>query len=194
MTVTPTPLGDLDAKRLERARARAARAEARGESLPIVLGGQTIATISAEFPLDVLEPLADINLDIALLFQQAVSAAQGQSDSAAQMELIVNILAANPDLPREFIAAVKEIGKRLLGDGGYAAFVAVRPTPWDVAALASTLFTWYGVNLGESPRSTDSVSESVGATSNSISGITNDSTPVASGNGPAIQVSSAPAA
>lgn len=176
MTLTPTPLGDLDAKRLERARQRAARQEARGETLPIVLGGQQIATLGAEFPLDVLEPLSDINLDIALLFQQAVSAANAEGDNAASMELIVNILAANPDLPREFIAAVKEIGKRLLGEDGYARFVAARPTPWDVAALASVLFTWYGVSLGESSRSSAAVSSS-GATSNTISGTTSGSTP-----------------
>lgn len=182
MTLTATPLGDLDAKRLDRARARAARKEARGETLPIVLGGQVIATLGAEFPLDVLEPLADINLDIALLLQQAVAAAQA-TDNAANVDLIVNILAANPDLPREFLAAVKEIGRRLLGDGGYAAFVAARPSPWDVAALASTLFSWYGVSLGESSGSSDAVSEGNGVTSNTISGPTGVSTPATSGVG-----------
>lgn len=192
MTITPTALGDLDAKRLERARMRAARQEARGETLPIVLGGQTIATLGAEFPLDVLEPLSHINLDIALLVQQAVAAAQG-SDNSANVELIVNILAANPDLPREFIAAVKEIGKRLLGEDGYSAFVAARPTPWDVAALASVLFSWYGVTLGESSGS--SVASSTdGATSNTISGPSGASTPATAGDGPEIPASSASAA
>lgn len=179
MTLTATPLGDLDVKRLERARARAARQEARGDTLPITLGGQVIATLGAEFPLDVLEPLADINLDIALLMQQAVAAAQA-SDNAANVDLIVNILAANPDLPREFLAAVKEIGRRLLGDGGYAAFVAARPSPWDVGALASVLLQWYGVSLGESSGSSDASSTS-GVTSNTTSGSTAGSTRVTSG-------------
>jgi len=179
MTLTATPLGDLDAKRLERARARAARQEARGETLPITLGGQAIATLGAEFPLDVLEPLADINLDIALLMQQAVAAAQA-NDNSANVELIVNILAANPDLPREFLAAVKEIARRLLGDEGYAAFVAARPSPWDVGALVSVLFQWYGVSLGESSGSSDA-SSTGGATSNMTSGTTAASMPATSG-------------
>jgi hypothetical protein len=179
---------------MERARARAAKQEARGETLPIILGGRTIATLGAEFPLDVLEPLADINLDIALLFQQAVSAANAEGDNAASIELIVNILAANPDLPREFIAAVKEIGRRLLGEDGYSAFVAARPTPWDVAALASVLFTWYGVSLGEQSRSSAAASGS-GETSNTISGPTvSASTPATSGEQLTIPTSSASAA
>lgn len=192
MTITPTALGDLDARRLERARARAARQEARGEILPIIFGGQVIAEIGAEFPMDVLEPLASINLDIALLAQQAVAAAQGE-DGGASIELIVNILAANPDLPGEAIAAVKEIGKRLLGEGGYAAFVAQRPTPWDVAALVSVLFTWYGVTLGESSRSSDAASTG-GPTSNTISGPSGESMPATSGGAPVIHASSESAA
>lgn len=183
--LAPTSLGNLDAKRLQRAAQRAARQEARGETLPIIFGGQTIATLEAEFALYVLEPIQDINLDIALLFQQAVAAANSKGDSNAQnMELIVNILAANPNLPREFITAIKEIGLRLLGEEGYALFVAQRPTPWDVAALVSILMSWYGVTMGEFLGS--STASTSGSTSKTTSGPTVESMPEASGSVPAI--------
>lgn len=194
--LTPTPLGDLDAKRLQRAKARAARREAQGEQLPIVFGGQTIAVLEAEFPLDVLAPVQDINLDLALLVQQAIQAATatGADAQAANVELIVNILAANPQLPREFVAAVQDMGKRLLGPEGYAAFIAQRPTPWDVAALISALFTWYGTTLGEFWRSSTS-STNDGRTSNTTSGSTaSDSMPEGSGSVPGSLDSSVSAA
>lgn len=173
-------IGDLDARRLARAQARAARQEAQAETLPIVFGGAVIAELPAEFSLDVLEPLQDINLDIALLIQQAVANANATDAARANMELVVNILAANPDLPREFVAAVKEIGRRLLGDDGYAAFCAQRPTPWDVAALVQDMFSWYGMTLGEAWRSSTSPSVD-GGTSNTISKTDSASTPGESG-------------
>lgn len=189
----PRPaLGNLDDRRRQRAQARAARQEARGETLPIVFGGRTIAELPAEFSLDVLEPIQDINLDIALLIQQAVANATATDAAQANMDMLVNILAAHPDLPKEFITAVKEIGRRLLGEDGYAAFVAERPTPWDVAALIGDLFSWYGTNLGEALRSSTS-SGDVGGTSNTTSGIASESTPEVSGNGQASRDSSASA-
>lgn len=189
MTNPPPAIGNLDAKRLQRAQARAAKREGHGETLPIVFGGETIAVLAAEFPIDVLEPVQDINLDIALLLQQAVANANATEAGRANMELIVNILAANPDLPRELVGAVKEIGLRLLGPDGYSALCAGRPTPWDVAALVGDLFSWYGLTLGEALRSSTS-SPTDGGTSNTIASSTSGSTPVESGNGLASPVSS----
>lgn len=176
--IVPTALGNLDAKRLQRAAARAARQEARGETLPIVFGGKTIAVLEAEFSLYILEPVQDINLDVALLFQQAMAISNSTSDdSSANIELMVSVLAANPDLPKEFIGAVKEIGRRLLGPDGYKEFCAQHPTPWDIAALITMLMSWYGLTLGEFWGS--STPSSDGATSNTISGPTQTvSTPV----------------
>ena len=178
--MTKPAIGDLDAKRLARAQARAARQEAQGETLPIVFGGTVITELSAEFPLDALEPIQHINLDIALLIQQAVANANAEDAARANMELVVNILAINPDLPKELVGAVKEIGKRLLSESGYAAFCAARPTPWDVAALATDMFSWYGLTLGEAWRSSTS-SGVDGGTSNTNSKIDSDSTPGESG-------------
>lgn len=179
-----SPSGDLDARRLARAQARAARQEARGETLPIIFGGTAIAELPAEFALDVLEPLRHVNLDIALVIQQAVANATADDAATANLQLIVNILAAHPELPSELITAVKEVGVRLLGPEGYAAFVAQRPTPWDVAALGEIVFGWYGLSLGEALRS--STSSGVGGeTSNSISKNGSASTSGESGSAPA---------
>lgn len=186
MTDSKPVLGDLDARRRARSQARAARQEAQGETLPIVLGGAVIAELPAEFALDVLEPLTQLDLDMALLVQQAIANATATDAARANMELIVNILAANPNLPREFVHAVKEIGKRLLGEDGYDAFMAARPTPWDVAALASDVFSWYGLTLGEAWGSSTSSQTTVdGGTSNSISKTGSESTPGESGSSPA---------
>jgi hypothetical protein len=181
MTNPKPALGDLDAKRLARAQARAARREAQGDKLPIVFGGRVIAELEAEFPLDTLEPLQDINLDMALLVQQAIANANATDAGKANVELVTNVLAANPDLPREFINAVKKVGQRLFGDSGYAAFVAARPTPWDVATLVTDIFSWYGLTLGEAWGSSTSP-ETDGGPSNTTSRTVSGSTPEGSGN------------
>lgn len=190
MTTSTPALGDLDARRIQRAQARAAQREGAGEVLPIVFGGQVITELNAEFSLDVLSPLQDIKVDISMLIKQAVDNATSDDASQANIDLVINILAAHPDLPRDLIVAIKEMGRRLLGNSGYEAFVAQRPSPWDVAALVSILFSWYGTSLGEVLRSSSS-SGSNGGTSNTTSGTASDSTPGESGSGQASPDSSA---
>lgn len=189
MDTTPNVL-DLDAMRAERARVRAARREGRGETLPIRFGGHQIAELDAEFPLDTLEPLQDVNLDLALLIRQAIDlvAADSQRAQMATVDTIVSVLASNPDLPAEVINAVKEMGRRLFGADGYDMFTTQRPTPWDVGALITGLFAWYGVSLGESSSpSTPSVD---GGTSKPTSNGTTSSMPEPSGGDPAPRDSS----
>lgn len=176
-------LGDLDDRRRERARARAAQREGAGEELPIVFGGATIAVLPGEFALDVLAPLAEVNVDLAMLVRQALQMLGGEDDDGDTLALIVDVLAANPHLPAEVITAVQEMGRRLLGESGYAAFLAQRPSPWDVGALVGDVMSWYGVSLGElSPSPTSSSS---GVTSNTTSSPTSVSTPAVSGDAPA---------
>jgi hypothetical protein len=174
---------DLDAARTERARTRAARREGRGDTQRIRFGGQEIAVLAAEFPLDVLEPFTDVNVDLALLVRQAIdlASAEGASAQLSTLDMIVSVLAANPNLPREVLDAIRECGRRLLGEDGYNAFVGQRPTPWDVAALAKNLMDWYGVSLGES--SSPSALSSAGATSKPTSEATTTSAPTVLGNG-----------
>jgi hypothetical protein len=179
--MTDTPALDLDAKRDERAKARAARHEGRGDTLPVVFGGQAIVTLDAEFPMSVLEPLTALNVDIAYLIRGAVQmmAASEAEQRTATVGLLVDVLAASPGLPGEIITAVKEMGRRLLGDDGYAAFTAQSPTWWDVRDLIQGLMDWYGVRLGESPPSPPSLNGS--ETSKQTSSGTTTLTPAASG-------------
>lgn len=169
------PVFDLAERRAERVAARAARREGRGETTTLRFGACDVL-LGAEFPLDVLAPFAEVNVDLPLLIRKAIDATSA-TDSAAQadtFDTIVSILASNPDLPREVIEAVKECGRRLLGEDGYAALVAERPTPWDVGDLVKYLLGWFGVSLGES--SSASTPSADGATSKPTSSATTDLT------------------
>jgi hypothetical protein len=180
MTTAPDTV-DLRQRRIDRAKARVAKREGRGERLTIRDGDSVIAVLEAEFPLDVLEPLVDVNLDIALVIEQAITmaTADDQAQQIAAIDLIVKILAGNPDLFRELIDAIKEMVRRLFGQDGYTAFVATRPSVWDISDLVKALMAWYGVSLGEaSPPSTAS---NGGGTSRPTSNGTSASTPVVSG-------------
>lgn len=189
ITITADTI-DLGARRRARAAARAAKREARGETLEVRDGEQLIAVLGPEFPLDTIEPLVDVNLDIALVVEQVVRVASADSaqQQMASLDLIAQILAANPNLFRELIGAVKEMGRRLFGEQGYAAFVATRPTPWDVVDLCKDLMGWYGVSLGES--SPASTSSSDGEISRPTSSSITSSTPEPSGDAPPTPVSS----
>lgn len=191
-----TEVVDLADRRAQRTRARAARREGRGDTLTLRLGGTEIATLGPEFPLDVLEPLQHVNVDLPFLIRQAIemvnTAENKDAGQAAVLTYVVEILAVHPNLPAEVVAMAKEMGRRLLGDQGYEAFVETRPSPWDVAALVSVLADWYGLSLGESPRPTDS--SNGGPTSNTTSSTTSESTPGDSGRPPATAASSESAA
>ncbi|HEY1668510.1 MAG TPA: hypothetical protein VGG54_22695 [Trebonia sp.] len=191
---TPNGSLDLDAARADRARARAARQEGRGETLPIVIEGATITELPSEFPLTVLEPLTGVDVDLALIIRSVIQAAKANArdQQLAAAELLVNVLAANPQLFAQIIEAAKEMGRRLLGADGYAALVAWGPSWWDVADLAKGLMAWYGMSLGESSPSTRPSAEGSGETSAPISSPVTGSTPADAGNALASPVSSAP--
>lgn len=195
--MTTTSVLDLDAGRAERAKARAARNEARGDTLPIRLGGKVVATLPAEFAIDVLTPLTELDVDLAFVIKAVTQAAGAveRDEQVAGMNLLVNVLAANPALPSGILNAVQDIGKRLLGEDGYAALVAWRPSREDIAALAKGILSWYGVSLGEASPSPTSSAASGGETSKPISSASTEvSTRAASGKSRAKKGSSAPAA
>lgn len=184
---------DLDAARSDRAQARAARHEGRGDTQDIRIGGQVIATLDAEFPIKVLEPLTGVNVDIAYLLRAATQLTGGdQAARVAGLDLMITALAANPQLPTEIIEAAKEMGRRVLSQEGYDAFCAVDPSPWDVAALAQGCLAWWGVSLGESQESLPSSDD--GETSKQTSSGTTSSTPAVSGKNRGKRASSGSAA
>lgn len=192
--VTTPGILDLDVARAERAKARAAQREGAGEALAVRIGGQVIAELPSEFPLSVLGPLTGLNVDIAYVIRAASQVAGGQGDQRqAGFQLLVDVLAANPHLPAEIITAVKEMGRRLLGQDGYDALVATGVTWWDARDLVKGVLGWYGMSLGESLPSAPS-SGSDGGTSNPTSNGTTTSTPVPSGPPPVAPDGSAPVA
>jgi hypothetical protein len=173
---------DLGEKRRERAEARAAQQEGKQTTLEIGLDGVVFAELPAEWPLDVLSPLRQIDETIALLIRQALSLVQSndRDNQMAATQLVVDLIASNPNLPTTVLDVIHEIGRNLLGDDGYGKLLAARPSKEDAAALAKAIFEFYGVGLGESLPSNDS-STSDGGTLKQISSDTSTSTPEDSG-------------
>jgi hypothetical protein len=171
--MTDLDLIDLDAERV-------ARREANAKHPRLRLDGTTY-DLPVEFPLDVLSPILDVKIDLALvahLLNQAMSA--NTEDQRNAVSIILDILVTNPDLPIEAIDAGKTVARNLLGDDAYAALVRIRPSREDLSVLVRGVMRAYGVSLGEASRSADS-SESDGATSSETSTDTTDSTPATSG-------------
>lgn len=153
---------DLDAH-------RSARRETT-TGLPLRLGGQTYV-LAPEVPLDVFEPLLAVDVDMALLVRQAMSIANGSNNAQQQRDataLIVDLLVANPNLPRDVISAIVKVAQRMLGEEAYAALVAFRPSKEDAGVLAKALFAHYGVSLGEASAPSEQ-SEGAGTTSKQTS-------------------------
>lgn len=173
---------DLDAER----ESRAAEREGKGIGLPVKIGGRVIATLPPELPLDVLTPLRSLDSDITLLLRQVVASARPGGENAdrwASTELVVDLLAANPQLPVRLLDVIGEVSTALFGEEGHAALLTSRLSAQDVGALAKGVFRFYGLTLGEASPSSDS-SENSGGTSPGTSGTTSGSTPEGSGSDP----------
>ena len=153
-TTTGGPALDLDAAREARQR------EGRGIPPSLKFDGVSYE-LPVELPVDVFEPLADLNVDVSLLVRMALDAYNGAQDAGesanlALLDTLIDLVVANPKLPTELVDAVKTGARRLLGDDCYEALVAWRPTVGDLAAIAKHLGRQYGVGLGEASPSSDS--------------------------------------
>ncbi|NYF44601.1 hypothetical protein [Streptosporangium sandarakinum] len=184
---------DLDIDRNQRMEALAAeRNAAVAEAFPLKFRGRIVCELPTELPLDVLEPLTHVAVDLGLIVRTALDAARAQDPQAATMgviDMVVDQLILNKQLPDQVMTAVQQMAVRLLGEQGFADFFALRPAVPDIVALAKGLMRAYGLRLGESSPSSSSVSG--GTTSTPISPTTTPgSTPVEPGGGPAIPGSS----
>ncbi|MFG1976961.1 hypothetical protein ACGFJC_47180 [Nonomuraea fuscirosea] len=178
--------------------ARRAREAANGGPEPLIFGDDgEIGTLPAEFPLDVLEPLIlGVDLDLTWVLRTVVDAIQGKAgqSSGDMFALIVDLIVMHPKLPAELLTAAKKMLERLIGEDGYEAFVAARPSREDIAEFIKGLFAKYGWEdagdvLGESTPPADGLSG--GKTSTPISSTTStDSTSEESGPTPETPVSS----
>jgi hypothetical protein len=174
MSDPTTDVIDLDA-------ARAARREAQTRQPRVRLNGVDYP-LPVEFPIDVLTPLLGVGLDLGLVARLAADAVNADDPQAQRnaIGLVLDILVATPELPIQAIDAAQAITRNLLGQDGYDALVAMRPSREDLTILIGGVFRLYGVSLGEASPSADS-STSGGATSNETSSDTTESTPETSG-------------
>lgn len=181
---------DLDAER----QSRAAQREGKRTDLPIRVGGEVIATLPVELPLDVFAPLRELDESITLAVRGLMQAQRGgAAEKWNAAELVIDLLAAAPTLPSDVLDVVRQIGVNLLTEDGVTKLLANRPSGEDLAFFAKKVFEFYGVTLGESSAPGDS-STSDGETSSTTSSTSSDSTPGASSETPQIPTSSEPAA
>lgn len=182
--MSETPGDGLDVIDLDKARKqRAAEREGKQQSLPIRVGGQVVAELPVELPVDVLAPLKDLDESITLVLRTSMKMYGADADARARWdgtELIVDLLAANPTLPVDVLNVLRKVAVNLLSESGYDALMASRPSPEDLSYLAKGVFRFYGVTLGEVSPSSDSSTDS-GRTSSTTSSVTSESTPEVSG-------------
>lgn len=147
---------------------RAARAEMK-KPATVRIAGRALE-LPSELPLDVLDPLTHLNVDVSVLVRQVMDARKAGGDQAQETvaDAVVDMLVVNPSLPTEIVEAVKEMTRRLFGIDGYEHLTAQRLSVGDVAALGKFVMRRYGVGLGEASRSSDS-STSDGTTSKATS-------------------------
>lgn len=153
-TTTPGHELDLDAARAARKR------EGAGITPSLRLNGQSYE-LPVELPVDVFDPLVHVDVDVSLLVRMAMDAREAaekndENANMAVLDVLVDLMVANPQLPVDLVGAVKESSRLMLGEECYAALVAFRPTVADLGAIAKHLFRQYGVGLGEALPSSDS--------------------------------------
>jgi hypothetical protein len=192
-------MADLDLDMLDLDAMRAARRETR-KPPALRVGGQVL-TLPHEVPLDVFQPITDLDVNLPLIVRQVVDLMSSETEEGerkAATSLVIDLLITRPTLPQDVLNAVKEMGRRLFDwddehAGQWQVFVDARPTKDDVAEIAKMLLAKYGLSLGEALGSTEASSDG-GATSSATSSSATDSTPVASGKPRARKASSVPAA
>jgi hypothetical protein len=151
--------------------------------LPIPFRGE-VYTLPSELPGDILDPLLDLDINLADVMVQAgkLIRDQGATDEAAQaagINILTQALTANPTLPFDLVRAARGCLQALFDydpdNPQWDRFLAARPTLPDYAVLIRGLFRAYGVSLGEASGSrTPSAPD--GATPSATSGGTNGST------------------
>jgi hypothetical protein len=125
---------DLDAERREVQHPHGITVKLRGEQF----------LFPAEVPADALDPLLSEDLDLVGLLGEVVDSS-GEFSTAE----VIDLFFRRSSLPREFLAAVKDIYRILLGEEAFEAFTTVRPSIGDYVRLTKALTQVYGVDLGK---------------------------------------------
>lgn len=177
---------DLDLE-LDLDSARGARNEEKPKTIRV--GGKVI-DLPKQLPMEVLEPLLDVDADVSMLLRSALDARQASDDALAVASAVIDMVVVNPRLPQQLVGSIKQMVKRLVGEEGYAVLVEAKLTLPEAAAIAKFAFKVYGVSLGEASPSSDSAAgEGSGETSNQTSAASADSAQPGSGSAPETQAS-----
>lgn len=180
--------------------ARAARAAARGNTeQPAIIAGTPPREyqLPRELPLSVFAPFLHVNEALGVLLvglkDVIMGTADGEEADTKSMSTVIDVIGAYPELPRTFLDAVAQVGRDVMGEDGYAAFVADKPSREDVTGLFKALAGEYGVDLGKLLGSWSSA-ETGGKTSTPTSEPASASTPTTFSDGPETPGSSESAA
>lgn len=172
--------------------AEAAKREVRYPDGLIVKFGDDSFTLPAELPVAALDPLFEINIDLATVFGQALALANSSESEAASkgLGIVFDVLTASPNLPKELWEGLRKSLAVLFGDEQWERFESQSLSLATYIALVKGLLRMYGSTLGEAFGSA-SPSENDGVTSSETSDNGSKSTRAVSGKRPAKKVSSA---
>jgi hypothetical protein len=178
---------DLDA-------AAARRESAFPEGIPVKFGGNTFI-LPAELPAEALDPLLDLDIDMASIIASAAriqATATEEQQRQAGTQVMIDALLANPNLPVDAIRALRSALAVLFGEEQWIKFNESRPSVPDIVRLVRGLWRAYGTSLGEA-FGWGGPSESDGETSKQTSNGSTGSTRARSGGSRARKGSSASA-
>ncbi|WP_413100918.1 hypothetical protein [Streptomyces sp. Inha503] len=151
--------------------------------IPVLFHGEQFI-YPAELPAKTLDPLLADELDLVGLLRDVIDASENPTAS-----VVIDLIFKRPHLPRQFVEAIYEVHRILLGTEEYKRFENLNPSLPAYIRLTLGLIKVYGVDLGKSFGLGDS-SESDGETSSPTSADSTDSTPVESGDAPESPASS----
>ncbi|WP_328333325.1 hypothetical protein [Streptomyces sp. NBC_00455] len=129
----------------------------------------------AELPAKALDPLLSGTLDLVGLLRDVIEASENPTAS-----VVIDLVFKRPNLPRQFVDAIYEVHRILLGKEEYQRFEDLGPSLPAYVRLTMGLIKVYGVDLGKLFGLGGS-SESDGETSSPTSADSTDSTPEESG-------------
>lgn len=132
----------------------------------------------AELPAKTLDPLLSDELDLVGLLRDVFNASENPTAA-----VVVDLLFKRPRLPRQFIHAIYEVHRTLLGKEEYARFEDLNPSVPAYIRLTVGLIKVYGLDLGKSFGLLGS-SETAGETSSPTSPASTASTPEEPGSNP----------
>ncbi|MBT2395254.1 hypothetical protein [Streptomyces sp. ISL-100] len=129
----------------------------------------------AELPAKALDPLLSDTLDLVGLLRDVIEASENPTAS-----VVIDLVFKRPHLPRQFVDAIYEVHRILLGKEEYQRFEDLGPSLPAYVRLTLGLIKVYGVDLGKLFGLGGS-SESGGETSSPTSADSTGSTPEESG-------------